>query len=146
MMPDYNRFDFYLKKWALQELHDAYTGGSFPSISSVERVLSDPGVATYGSKDKILWEPVAGTNMIHKAAHQLSGLEKIVLMVDTGVLRDSEDKVIDKRAFLRLMVRAEEHGKFAQKRINSAEFDRIKRHAKKVARKYFYDSSNLPPW
>jgi len=119
------RFNFLLQQWAEQTLTDAWKDGSRPSVNAVERICSDPGRASYGSKDRVLWWPRPGTNWLHKRAHQLTALETIVLIVSTGILRGNDGEKIDAKRFCQLTQQTKTP-------VNLRKFNEIKRKATKT--------------
>jgi hypothetical protein len=76
-------------EWAESCISDAYKS-NYSGINVVERILRDPGITTDLSQHKVLWWPKSWrVGRVSKAVHQLTPLERIVLIIHWGhVLSD----------------------------------------------------------
>jgi len=84
-----SKVDRWGREWAVEVLVDIHKS-NYSSINVVERILRDPGIATDVSQHKILWWPKnRRVARVSKAAHQLTAVERIILIVHWGhVLND----------------------------------------------------------
>ena len=91
------RVDRWLGEWAESAIRDA-NSSCMPGIGVVERILRDPGIATQISQHKVLWWPrnrrVAA---ISRAAHQLTPIERIVLIIHYGYVQNDDGTRFTKR-------------------------------------------------
>jgi hypothetical protein len=86
-----SRIDSWLYEWAEQECKDIHESG-ISSINVVERLLRDPG-GTQIAEHKVLWWPKnRRVARVSKASHQLTPLERIVLIIDYGNIRREDQK------------------------------------------------------
>jgi hypothetical protein len=74
--------------------------GGYSGINAVERILRDPGIASQISQHKILWWPkTRRIARISRASHHLRPIDRIVLMVDAGVVMNKEGKPLEPKEF-----------------------------------------------
>jgi len=92
------RVDRWITEWCERVLIDANSSNLSP-INTVEKLLKDPGVSTGNSQHKVLWWPHRKKRIskaehrraswTSKAAHQLTPIERIILIIHYGnVLND----------------------------------------------------------
>lgn len=83
------RVDRWGIEWAESVIADSYKS-NYSGINVVERILRDPGITTDLSQHKVLWWPKNHkVARVSKAVHQLTPIERIVLIVHWGhVLND----------------------------------------------------------
>ena len=93
------RVDRWLGDWAESVIVDTYRS-EYGGINAVERILRDPGVATVLSQHKVLWWPHRKNHIsaerhkalswTYKAAHQLTPIEIIVLIIAYGYVKNDD--------------------------------------------------------
>jgi len=84
------RVDRWLGDWAESVIADTYKS-YYSGINVVERILRDPGIATGKSQHKVLWWPKnRRVAKVSKAAHQLTPIERIVLIVHYGFVKNED--------------------------------------------------------
>lgn len=88
-----SRIDSWLVDWAESVIDDTYKS-NYSGINVVERILHDPGVATGQGAHRVLWWPKnRRVAKISKAAHQLTPIERICLIIHYGhVLNDDKTR------------------------------------------------------
>lgn len=112
-----SRVDSWLYEWAETECAAIHKSG-YGGINVVERLLRDPG-GTQIAEHKILWFPKnRRVARVSKASHQLTPLERIVLIIDYGNIRRDDQKrftLKDLARYSSVTVRRSRHIKKAAK-------------------------------
>jgi hypothetical protein len=87
------KIDSWLEEWAESVIEETYKS-NYSGINSVERILRDPGVATAQGAHRVLWWPKnPRVAKISKAAHQLTPIEIVCLLVKYGhVMDDNQNR------------------------------------------------------
>ena len=87
------KIDSWLEEWAESVIEDSYKS-HYSGINAVERILRDPGVATSQGSHRVLWWPKnPRVAKISKAAHQLTPIEIVCLLVKYGhVVDDNQNR------------------------------------------------------
>lgn len=84
------RVDRWLGDWAEAAMADSLAS-NFSGISVIERILRDPGIATGLNQHRVLWWPKnRRVAKVSRAAHQLSPIERIVLIVHYGFVKNDD--------------------------------------------------------
>ena len=98
-----SKLDYDLRDWATQAVRDMNKAG-YPSTNAVERILRDPGIATYGSHHKALWWPIwhprsryNRNTRLRKAICQLPPRYRICLVVKYGEMKNDDKSLLTKR-------------------------------------------------
>ena len=69
--------------WAKDIVNSSHISG-FPGINAVERILKEPGIATDGSKHRVLWWPKnKRIAKMSRAMHQIDPISQVCLIVDS---------------------------------------------------------------
>lgn len=91
------RVDRWLHDWAESVIEDA-NASQFPGIGAVERILKDPGIATDKTQHRVLWWPKnRRVAKVSRAAHQLTPIEIIILVIHYGfVVNDDQTRFTKK--------------------------------------------------
>ena len=88
--------DSLIDEWAADLMRHVHRGG-YSGINAVERILKDPGISTKISGHVVLWWPkTRRIAKMSKAMHQVSPIEQIVLVVDSGHLLNDDRSVFTK--------------------------------------------------
>ena len=85
-----------LDAWAKDMVASADLSG-FSGINVVEKILSDPGIATDGSQHRVLWWPKSKRiAKMSRAMHQIDPIWQIVLIVDSRHVINPDGTIFDK--------------------------------------------------
>ena len=75
-----------LDAWA-KDIVNSSTNSGFSGINVVEKILSDPGISTTGSKHRVLWWPKSKRiAKMSRAMHQIDPISQVCLIVNSGFL------------------------------------------------------------
>ena len=90
------RIDALIAEWAEDVVMRSYESG-FPGINVIERILRDPGIATGGSKHKVLfWHRNKRIAMVSRAMHRIDPIAQICLIVRYGGILKEDGTVYTK--------------------------------------------------
>ena len=87
------RIDSWLVEWAESVIEDT-NSSCYSAINVVERILKDPGISTDQGAHRVLWWPKnRRVSKISRAAHQITPIDRVVLIVHYGhVLNDDKTR------------------------------------------------------
>ena len=84
------RVDRWLTDWAESVIDDVHAS-NYSGINVVERILRDPGISTDLSQHKVLWWPRnKRVARVSKAAHQLTPIDRVILVVHYGHVKNDD--------------------------------------------------------
>lgn len=95
------KLDFWLKEWAQDVVRNMDRSG-FSGINVIEKILRDPGVATGGSKHRVLWWPRnRRLAKIYRAMHRIPQRDQVCLVVEYGGIVKEDGNLYTKQEFSR---------------------------------------------
>lgn len=97
-----SKLDSDLTMWAEDIVNTIHRTG-YTKISVIERMVSDPGIATRGSKHRVLWWPRnKRIARISRAMHQVHPYGRLCVVVEYGRLVQSHNgQILTKKEFSR---------------------------------------------
>ena len=85
-----------IDEWA-KTIIDSSSMSGFSGINIIEKILSDPGISTDGSRHRVLWWPKnKRVAKISRAMHQIPVLWQIVLIVDSRHILNDDGTIFNK--------------------------------------------------
>jgi len=116
-VPD--KIDSLLKEWAYDQVRTLHRSG-YSGINIIEKILKDPGIATRGSKHRVLWWPKnKRLAKVSRAMHRISQRGQVCLVVEYGeIVKPDDGQILTKQEFSRFLG------------ISSRKFDEEVRNAK----------------
>lgn len=98
-----DKLDEDIRLWASQVMHSVLEATGYSPLNAVERICRDPGIAHFKQEHKCLWWPWGWrVARIHKAAHQLTVMERVCLIMNAGVILDDDGKQLTVKEFCRI--------------------------------------------
>ena len=101
-MPD--EIDADLTVWARDRVRTLHRSG-YSGINIIEKILKDPGIATGGSRHRILWWPRSNRlARMSRAMHHVSQRGQVCLVVEYGeIVKPNDGRILTKQEFSRYL-------------------------------------------
>ena len=99
-----NKIDADLTVWAREKVSTLHRSG-YSGINIIEKILRDPGIATGGSRHRILWWPRSKRlAKMSRAMHRVSQRGQVCLVVEYGeIVKPNNGQILTKQEFSRYL-------------------------------------------